>query len=68
MAALKRKDYRTGLERRVRPRIENESDLEDRETSSEAAQSHDESDSDNSGEALGSDGDSENVRKFNGQL
>lgn len=50
----------SGLERRVRPRIEKESDL-DAEASSDAAQSS-ESEDDNSREVPGSDGgDSDSV-------
>lgn len=62
MAALKRRNQRTGLERRVRPRIEKESEFDD-EASSDAAQSSNESEDDNSSEGLGSDEESDNVRK-----
>lgn len=53
----------TGLERRVRPRIEKESEFDDGEASSDAAQSSNESEDDNSSEVLGSDEESDNVSK-----
>jgi len=63
MVSLKRRNQMTGLERRVRPRIEKESEFDDGEASSDAAQSSNESEDDNSSEVLRSDEESDNVSK-----
>ena len=63
MVSHKRKNHGFSLEKRVRPRVEEESELEDMEASSQAPQSPGESDNDLSEGVSGSDGgDSDGVR------